>query len=84
VFGFDTIIDSGTTLMYVFVVWFIGLVAEDHFRHGPPDAVKQFYDNVSGAQVFDSDQGFYSFPCDNIPEVSFNWDGQSVTVTPKK
>lgn len=63
----------------------LGLIAEDsHSRFGPPEAVKEFYDNVPGAKVFDSSQGFYSFPCNNIPEVSFNWGGESFAVTRDK
>ncbi|KAF9065019.1 acid protease [Rhodocollybia butyracea] len=62
--GFDTIIDSGTTIMY-----------------GPTEAVKEFYDSIPGTKEFDSSQGFYSFPCDSIPEVSFSWGGKSWAVT---
>ncbi|KAF9065022.1 acid protease [Rhodocollybia butyracea] len=62
--NFETIIDSGTTIMY-----------------GPPDAVKDFYNKVSGAKLFDSSEGFYSFPCDSVPEVSFSWGGKSYAVT---
>ncbi|KAJ3966840.1 acid protease [Lentinula raphanica] len=61
---FDTIIDSGTTIMY-----------------GPPDMVKAIYDKVEGAEVFDSDEGFYSFPCDNVPEISFTWGGECFTIS---
>jgi len=57
--GFDTIIDSGTTLMY-----------------GPPTEVATFYSNVNDSQLFDSTNGFYSFPCYNIPAVAFNWGGK--------
>ncbi|KAJ4485425.1 acid protease [Lentinula aciculospora] len=55
---FETIIDSGTTLMY-----------------GPPQAVKEFYTHVDGAKLYDQKQGFYSFPCDKVPKVSFSWNG---------
>ncbi|KAI0923493.1 hypothetical protein AcV5_009022 [Taiwanofungus camphoratus] len=58
--GFDTIIDSGTTLMY-----------------GPPDAVKQFYSSVNGAQEYDSSEGLWSVPCDSIPTVEFSWGGNN-------
>jgi len=61
---FETIIDSGTTIMY-----------------GPTDAVKEFYAKVSGSKLFDSSEGYYSFPCDNVPEVSFSWGGESFQVT---
>ncbi|KAJ7153533.1 acid protease [Mycena crocata] len=56
--NFDTIIDSGTTIMY-----------------GPPDAVEELYAQVAGSAVFDSENGFYSFPCDSAPEIAFNWGG---------
>jgi cathepsin D len=62
--NFETIIDSGTTIMY-----------------GPPDAVKEFYSTVSGSEVFDSSQGFYSFPCNSVPEVSFSWGGKSWAIS---
>jgi cathepsin D len=57
--GFQTIIDSGTTLIY-----------------GPPAAVSQLYSNIPGAAISDSN-GFYSFPCNAVPSVSFNWGGQN-------
>jgi cathepsin D len=44
--------------------------------YGPPSAVQTFYANVPGSKVFDKDQGFYSFPCNNVPAVAFNWGGQ--------
>ncbi|KAJ7584093.1 acid protease [Mycena floridula] len=54
--GFETIIDSGTTIMY-----------------GPPAAVKTFYSKVAGSAVYDSANGYYSFPCSSVPSVSFSW-----------
>ncbi|KAI0666019.1 acid protease [Trametes maxima] len=62
--GFETIIDSGTTIMY-----------------GPPSAVKTFYKSVSGSAVYDSSQGYYSFPCDSPPSVSFSWGGKKWAIT---
>ncbi|KAJ7724938.1 acid protease [Mycena maculata] len=58
--GFETIIDSGTTIMY-----------------GPPAAVKEVYAKVSGAALFESEDGLYlySFPCSSPPEIAFNWGG---------
>ncbi|KAJ7701568.1 aspartic protease [Mycena rosella] len=56
--GFDTIIDSGTTIMY-----------------GPPADVKKVYAKVKGSAVFDSTNGYYSFPCASAPEIAFNWGG---------
>ncbi|KAJ7456888.1 acid protease [Mycena latifolia] len=62
--GFDTIIDSGTTIMY-----------------GPPAAVKKLYAKVAGSAVFDSTNGYYSFPCDSPPEIAFNWGGSDWTIS---
>ncbi|KAF8636167.1 hypothetical protein AX17_003739 [Amanita inopinata Kibby_2008] len=62
--GFQTIIDSGTTIML-----------------GPPDAVAQVYAQVPGSQVFDQQNGLYSFPCGSIPRVSFNWGGRNWEIT---
>ncbi|KAJ7135850.1 acid protease [Mycena epipterygia] len=62
--GIDTIIDSGTTLMY-----------------GTPAAVKKLFAKVPGSALFDSTNGFYSYPCDSPPEISFNWGGQDWTVS---
>ncbi|KAJ3717430.1 acid protease [Lentinula raphanica] len=61
---FETIIDSGTTIMY-----------------GPPSAVKKFYAQVSGSKLYDSTNGFYSFPCDSVPDVSFSWGGDSFEIS---
>ncbi|KAJ3876530.1 acid protease [Lentinula edodes] len=61
---FDTIIDSGTTIMY-----------------GPPDMVKEIYSKVEGAEVFDSSEGFYSFPCNKVPEISFSWGGEKFAIS---
>ncbi|KAI9001242.1 protease [Trametes punicea] len=58
--GFQTIIDSGTTIMY-----------------GPPAAVKDVYAAVEGSQVFDEENGFYSYPCISPPTVAFSWGGKS-------
>ncbi|KAJ7110006.1 acid protease [Mycena epipterygia] len=62
--GFETVIDSGTTIMY-----------------GPPDAVKALYSTIPGATLFDSADGFYSFPCDSVPNVAFNWRGLDWEIT---
>ncbi|KIP04061.1 hypothetical protein PHLGIDRAFT_76564 [Phlebiopsis gigantea 11061_1 CR5-6] len=58
--GIDTIIDSGTTIIY-----------------GPPSAVKTFYASISGSAVYDSDNGYYSYPCDSLPTVGFTWGGKT-------
>ncbi|KDQ54106.1 hypothetical protein JAAARDRAFT_697627 [Jaapia argillacea MUCL 33604] len=62
--GFETIIDSGTTIMY-----------------GPPSAVQTFYSKVPGSAVYDSTNGYYSYPCSTPPTVAFSWGGKSWTVT---
>jgi cathepsin D len=65
--GFETIIDSGTTIMY-----------------GPPAAVKQVYAKVKGSKLFDSTNGFYSFPCSSIPQIAFSWGGKSFAISSAK
>ncbi|KAI0645549.1 protease [Trametes meyenii] len=63
--GFQTIIDSGTTIIY-----------------GPPDEVAALYKAIPGSQVYDSKNGFYSFPCNSVPSnVAFNWGGKSWTIS---
>jgi len=62
--GFDTIIDSGTTIMY-----------------GPPSAVQSLYAKVPGATLFDSSNGFYSFPCSSVPSISFSWGGKNWAIS---
>ncbi|KAI0771237.1 acid protease [Trametes elegans] len=47
----------------------------------PPDAAAQFWNAVPGAQVFDQDSGLFTFPCESVPEVAFNWGGQSWAVS---
>ena len=41
---------------------------------GPVAGVKAVYD-LAGAQLFDPENGFYSFPCNSPPIIAFNWDG---------
>ncbi|KAF8192633.1 aspartic peptidase domain-containing protein [Mycena galopus ATCC 62051] len=62
--GFQTIIDSGTTIMY-----------------GPPAAVAAVYARVPGSAVFDSQNGYYSFPCATPPQIAFNWGGKDWTIS---
>ncbi|EMD33571.1 hypothetical protein CERSUDRAFT_159720 [Gelatoporia subvermispora B] len=62
--GFQTVIDSGTTIMY-----------------GPPSAVQAFYASIPGSAVYDSSSGYYSYPCNSLPTVSFNWGGNNWVVS---
>ncbi|KAJ7206535.1 acid protease [Mycena pura] len=62
--GFQTIIDSGTTLAY-----------------GPPAAVKEVFAKVKGSTLFDSENGFYSYPCATPPKISFSWGGQDWAIS---
>ncbi|KAJ7270727.1 acid protease [Mycena haematopus] len=62
--GIETIIDSGTTIMY-----------------GPPASVKKLYAAVEGAKLFDSENGYYSFPCATPPQIAFNWGGQDWVIS---
>lgn len=64
---FQTIIDSGTTIMY-----------------GPPAAVKAFYAQIPGSTVYDSDAGYYTFPCDTPPSVSYSWGGANWAINATK
>lgn len=65
--NFETIIDSGTTIMY-----------------GPPSAVKTFYAAIPGSAVYDSSNGYYSYPCNSLPTVGFAWGGKTWPVTSAK
>ncbi|KAI0324335.1 acid protease [Cubamyces sp. BRFM 1775] len=47
----------------------------------PPDAADAFWRQVKGSQVYDEEQGLYSFPCNSVPEVAFSWGGKSWTVS---
>ena len=53
--------------------------------YGPPDAVDKLYQSIPGSAVFDKVNGFYSYPCDNVPsDVTFNWGGKDWTINPQK
>ncbi|KAI0675143.1 protease [Trametes maxima] len=63
--GFQTIIDSGTTIIY-----------------GPPSSVAALYKAIPGSKVYDSQNGFYSFPCATTPSnVALNWGGKSWAIS---
>jgi cathepsin D len=54
------------------------------FILGPVDAVDQFYSNVPGSKIFDPVGGFYTFPCDSVPSISFSWGGKNGPVSAAK
>ncbi|KIP07605.1 hypothetical protein PHLGIDRAFT_511640 [Phlebiopsis gigantea 11061_1 CR5-6] len=62
--GFETIIDSGTTIIY-----------------GPPAAVRTLYASISGSKVYDSSNGYYSYPCASPPTVGFSWGGKTWAIS---
>ena len=58
--SFQTIIDSGTSIMY-----------------GPTAQVKKIYEQIQGHKALPSPlNGYYAFPCDNMPKISFRWGGK--------
>lgn len=52
--------------------------------YGPPASVKTFYAAIPGSEVYDSANGYYSYPCNSLPTVAFSWGGNSWTVTSAK
>ncbi|KAJ7033552.1 acid protease [Mycena alexandri] len=44
--------------------------------YGDPAAIQQIYAAVPGAQPFEEAKGYYTFPCDSPPVISFNWGGK--------
>ncbi|CDO76305.1 hypothetical protein BN946_scf184917.g21 [Trametes cinnabarina] len=50
--------------------------------YGPPSQVAAFYKNIPGLKVYDSNNGFYSFPCGSVPSnVAFSWGGKTWTIS---
>lgn len=43
--------------------------------YGPPDAVDQVYSAIAGAELYDQDQGLYTYPCEDVPSIGFSWEG---------
>lgn len=50
--------------------------------YGPPSDVDAVYKAVGG-QLFDQQNGFYSFPCNSPPAISFNWGGKDWPISPE-
>ncbi|OCH92495.1 acid protease [Obba rivulosa] len=49
--------------------------------YGPPDAVKTFYASIPGSAVYNSAAGYYSYPCNALPTIAFNWGGKNWVVS---
>ncbi|KAI0769774.1 protease [Trametes elegans] len=50
--------------------------------YGPPSQVATFYKSIPGSKIYDSDNGFYSFPCSSVPSnVAFSWGGKTWTIS---
>ncbi|KAJ7092852.1 acid protease [Mycena belliarum] len=49
--------------------------------YGPPADVKRLFAKVAGAKVYDSTNGYYSYPCDSPPAISFNYGGKDWTIS---
>lgn len=56
------------------------------FIFGPADQVKEFYDSIPGSQLFDEENGLYSYPCTGktVFKVAFQWGGQAWAISPKE
>ncbi|CAK5266694.1 unnamed protein product [Mycena citricolor] len=49
--------------------------------YGPPALVREIFAQVPGAQLYDSANGYYSYPCSNPPQISFNYGGNDWTIS---
>ncbi|OSD07620.1 acid protease [Trametes coccinea BRFM310] len=45
-----------------------------------PSVVDRFYGSIRGSG-YDEESGYYTFPCNSVPEVSFNWGGKTWTIS---
>lgn len=52
--------------------------------YGPPAAVKTFYAAIPGSKVYDSSNGYYSYPCSTPPTVGFSWGGKTWAISSTK
>ena len=52
--------------------------------YGDSNQVGTLYGAIPGAQIYDAGNGFYSYPCDPPPTVTFSWGGQLWAITPEK
>ena len=48
-----------------------------------PDTVDSFYAQIPGSG-YDEKYGYYTFPCDSVPELAFNWGGKTWPIDTNK
>ncbi|KAJ8495865.1 hypothetical protein ONZ51_g1455 [Trametes cubensis] len=49
--------------------------------YGPPEDVAKFYESIPGSKIYDTINGFYTFPCDTTPsDVAFSWGGKGWSI----
>ncbi|KAM5544249.1 hypothetical protein V8D89_001909 [Ganoderma adspersum] len=52
--------------------------------YGDADQVATLYGAIPGSATFDAQNGFYSFPCNSTPAVTFSWaGGQEWAISPE-
>jgi cathepsin D len=66
--GYQTIIDTGTTIMYA----------------PTADAKAFYAKIPGSKALTGENAGLYSFPCSSVPDVTFSWGGKSWTVSSDK
>ena len=54
------------------------------FIYGTSGQVRDFYNKIPGSLVYGDGNGFYSYPCNSNPVLSFNWGGESWEVSQEK
>ena len=52
--------------------------------YGPLSEVAAMYQSIPGSSIYDSRNGFYQYPCNQRPTVSFNWGGKDWTISADK
>ena len=52
--------------------------------YGPPADVAQVYALIPNTSLFDATNGYYQFPCDQIPSVTFSWGGRDWAIDAPK
>lgn len=48
---------------------------------GPSGSVKGLYDKIGGQAMTGQLAGYYEFPCNNVPKVSFKWGGKAWAIS---